>query len=177
MLQLQTQRVVRSVLGHMAAQGIDRFDKGASTQTLRDYILDPALPMLPNTRFCYWLYPHRSRVLIRQAAIMQITENGQPSIIWIMKSFPLGFAVLWERSFRFELAQPRDFHRFTHYGIDEVAELPIGLARIPHESWPESPFENTMMMMGQEAFTANISTPTGRLLRKIPKRPYRARQK
>lgn len=164
-IRITPQRVARSVLGHIAAQGIDRFPKGKITNPLRDYILDPALPMLPDMRLHYWLYPHRPRVLIRDAAITQLGDGRKPSLIWLMKCFPLAFAVLWERDYRFEGQQPRDFDAYTHFGIDEAADLPIDISYTPHEHWPEAPTDNTVLLMGEQAVTAMASPPRGRLLR------------
>lgn len=80
-IRITPQRVARSVLGHMAAQGVDRFSKGNITTPLRDYILDAMLPMLPDIRMQYWVYPHRPRMLIRDAVIMQFGDGRKPSMI------------------------------------------------------------------------------------------------
>jgi len=41
------QRIMRSLLGHISAQGVGRYRKGAITEPLKNYILDLAVP-LPN---------------------------------------------------------------------------------------------------------------------------------
>lgn len=40
-------RIMRSLLGHISAQGVGRYRKGAITEPLKNYILDLAVP-LPN---------------------------------------------------------------------------------------------------------------------------------
>lgn len=165
-VRVKPQLVARSVLGHMAAQGIDRYEKGEITEPLRDYILDPTLPMMPGMRMHYWVYPHRGRVLIRDAVITTLGDGRDPSMIWLMKAFPLAFAVLWNESYRFEgFSQPRDFDAYARLAIDDVVDLPIDLHSVPHELWPEAPSENTVLMMGQQAVMATVSPPRGRVLK------------
>lgn len=87
-------------------------------------------------------------------------------MIWLMKCFPLAFAVLWERDYRFEgFHQPRDFDDYAKLGIDDVVDLPIDLFSVPPEHWPEAPTENTTLMLGEQAIMAMASPPRGRLLK------------
>jgi len=158
-VRVKPQRVVRAVLGHIAAQGVNRYDKGSITVPLSDYIHDPTRPMPPDLRFCYWLYPHRSRVLMRDAAIMTLFNQGKGSMMWLLKSFPLAFAALWERDFRFEVPAPRDFDAYASAGIDDFVDLPIDLFNVPPEEWPEAPTNNTMIMVGQEAIDDDLDMP------------------
>jgi hypothetical protein len=171
-LRVMPQRVVRSVLGHIAAQGVDRYEKGPITEPLRDYLLNSALPMLAGVRLCYWIYPHRPRVLIRDAAIMHLFEGAEHSscnhsVIWLMKCFPLAFAVLWDGGFKFEngAPQPRDFDAYTNMRIDDEVDLPIDLFGVPHELWPEAPTDGTALMLGQEAVSATVSPTRGKVLK------------
>ena len=44
-VECQPQAVMRAVLGHMMAQGLDRYLKGPLTEYIRDYMLDRSLPL------------------------------------------------------------------------------------------------------------------------------------
>jgi hypothetical protein len=50
--------VLRSVLGHLAARGLNNYRKGPLTEPLRDYFLDTELPLPSGLRIYYWLYPY-----------------------------------------------------------------------------------------------------------------------
>jgi hypothetical protein len=43
--EIEPQKVMRALLGHLAAQGVDRYRKGPDTEPLRDYFLDHTLPL------------------------------------------------------------------------------------------------------------------------------------
>jgi hypothetical protein len=164
-VRVKPQRVARAVLGHIAAQGVNRYDKGDITMPLRDYLCDRTKPLPPSVRLCYWSYPHRSRVLMRDAAIMTAFQQDNHAVLWLMKSFPLAFAALWGRDFRFEGAQPRDFDAYTNAQIDDIVDLPIDLFNAPPEMWPEAPTPGTMLLVGREAIAATISPARGKVLR------------
>ena len=165
-VRVKPQRIARAVLGHIAAQGVNRYDeKSPTTLPLRDYILDPAKPLPVELRLCYWAYPHRSRVLMRDALIMTLFQPDKGAHLWLLKSFPLAFAALWERDFRFEVPAPRDFDAYSDAKIDDVVDMPIDLFDVPPEEWPEAPTNNTMLMVGQEALAATISPPRGTVIR------------
>ena len=86
-LKIAPAAVTRSVLGHIAAQGINRYKKGPLTEAFRDYILDPTLPLPHSLRLYFWLYPHRPQVLIRDAAFTEIGRRAH-FCFWLMKFFP-----------------------------------------------------------------------------------------
>jgi len=57
-LELSPGAVMRSVIGHLAAQGVERYGKGSVlTDAIRDYIHDETRPLPPALRMYYWLYP------------------------------------------------------------------------------------------------------------------------
>ena len=101
---------------------------------------------------------------MRDAAIMTLFNQGKGSMMWLLKSFPLAFAALWERDFRFEVPAPRDFDAYASAGIDDFVDLPIDLFNVPPEEWPEAPTNNTMIMVGQEAIAATVSPSRGKVL-------------
>jgi hypothetical protein len=159
------QRLVRSVLGHLAAQGVDRYEKGSITVPLRDYLLDPAVSMPAGLRVHYWVYPHPGRVLLRDGVICNFGEN-KPSMLWLMKAYPLAFAVVWDRNFNFDVTfVPRDFDRYSDLGVDDEVDLPMDLRSVPSAVWPEAPTENTALLMGKEAIFASALPPRSRLIR------------
>lgn len=159
------QKVTRSVLGHLCAQGMDRYEKGAITEPLRDYILDPSLPMPSQMRVNYWLYPHLRRVLIRDAVIARLGTNTK-SGVWILKAYPLAFVVTWNRDFPISDTHVfHDFDAFANIGIDDEADVPIDLMNVPHQFWPESPVNRDLILMGEAAIVAHPSAVIANLAR------------
>lgn len=164
------QRLVRSVLGHMAAQGVGRSLDG-DYATVRQYLLDQSAPMPANVRLHYWVYPHAHRMLMRDVVISVLGSNRPSSVIWLMKCFPLAFAAIWELEHRFEgFYQPRDFDAYANFGIDDLTDLPIDLRHVPDRDWPELGGENTLLLMGEQAITATVSPPRGFVLRNITRK-------
>ena len=125
----QPQAIMRSLIGHLSAQGVDRYRKGPQTDGLRDYILDSSLPLPTPLRVFYWAYPHRSHVIVRDAVYIDLGV-GQPFAIWFQKFFPVAFMVTWDGPetlpFPVQGLQP---WRAVSYA--EQAELPISPASAP----------------------------------------------
>lgn len=148
------QAIVRSVLGHISAQGVDRYSKGPLTEAVRDYLLDDALPLPTGIKIFYWAYPHRRHVMFRDAAYTHL-PSGRSFVLWLLKFFPLAFLVAWDDPIG--LAYPiHSFEPWRSAPIDGNAELPLSLSGIPPLFWPETPTKESMLMYGQEAIHAGL---------------------
>jgi hypothetical protein len=152
----QPQAILRSLLGHMAAQGVDRYEKGAITETLRDYFLDTALPLPEGIRVFYWAYPHRSHVMVRDAAYLEL-GHGKPFALWFLKFFPIAFLVAWDEPGRLPFPV-QQLHHWGELPYEAEVELPVSLRPLPPELWPEAPTETSVIVYGQEAL--NVRPPT-----------------
>jgi len=143
------QSILRSLVGHMSAQGVDRYEKGNLTEALRDYFLDPTLPLPNGLNAFYWAYPHRSHIMFRDAAYLDI-RVGNPFAFWMLKFFPIAFMITWDKP------TPLDHHISTfeswrNIPFDAAVDIPITLRPIPPVHWPETPTDYTMILYGQEA--------------------------
>lgn len=146
------QSIVRSLLGHMSAQGVDRYLKGPLTRAMRDYFLDVSLPLPSGIRVFYWAYPYQLHVMFRDAAYIHL-PTGRPFALWLLKFFPVAFLVAWDEPTG--LNYPiHSLDPWRSAPIDLVAELPLNLTNIPPLFWPEAPTEQSMLMYGQEAIHA-----------------------
>lgn len=146
---LKPQNVMRSVLGHLCAQGVDRYAKGQRTETIAWYLtnLDATLPT--GIKIYWWPYPYKHQVLIRDAAYLDI-PSGHPVSIWLMKFFPLAFLVVFDapESLRFnvdELSACRDCR------TNEVVNMTIDCRRPLHPYWPEAPSDTSAVLYGEAA--------------------------
>jgi hypothetical protein len=162
---------MRSVLGHIAAQGVDRYRKGPHTEEFRDYLLDSSLPFPEFLSMYYWAYPFRTQVLVRDAGYIDFGKQ-EPFLAWFIKCFPLAFLVTWDEHPTFQFpVQTLDPWRGVPY--DTEVEFPVSLRPLPPEQWPEAPTDMSAILYGTEAVVARGLTlrssgppPASRLARK-----------
>jgi len=144
--------VMRSVLGHMAAREVDRYAKGSITEPLRDYMLNPNLPLPDALKFYWWFYPRRRQVFVRDGALL-LMGIAEPFTFWLLKFFPLAFMVTFDAT-----AEPMQTESLNFYRAVPVnAELELTLRLRPpvHEHWPEHPTKSSAIMYGQGAQVAD----------------------
>lgn len=145
----QPQAIIRSLLGHVSAQGVSRYLKGPLTEPLRDYFLDESLPLPEGINVYYWAYPHRPHIMARDAGHLQIS-TGEVFTFWLLKFFPIAFWVVWGE----EKAFPPPIHSLARWRSSPFSlqvELPITLRPITPQFWPEAPTEDSVVTYGQEA--------------------------
>ncbi len=152
----QAQAIMRSLLGHLAAQGVDRYRKGPETEAFRDYFLDTSLPLPDALEVFYWVYPFQSHVMARDAVFVDFGDQ-QPVMIWILKFFPVAFIVAWDAGFTppypvVKLSAWRDVPYWA------TGELPVLLNAFPPEHWPEAPTDRSAVMYGREAINVKPRT-------------------
>jgi len=149
---VQPQAVMRSVLGHLSALGINRYEKGDVTESLRDYMLDRTKPLPSQLRFYYWLYPYRPQVLIRDA-VMGIGPfgNQQTVLFWLLKFFPLSFLITWNEPTHRLINQPT-LDVFRSRSFDFVTPVHLYLRPTVPELWPETPTDSHIILYGDLAF-------------------------
>lgn len=158
MVQAQPQAIIRSLIGHMSAQGVDRYLKGELTEPLRDFFLDETLPLPENIGVYYWAYPHRPHIMARDAAYLHI-PTGHVFTFWILKFFPIAFLVVWGEPQG--LSYPmHSLNAWRASPFNTIADLPIELRSIPPQYWPEAPMDTSVVTYGQEAvFVRHGRTP------------------
>lgn len=148
----QPQAVMRSVIGHLSAQGVDRYLKGAETEAVRDYILNPALPLPAGIHVYYWLYPYRPFVLFRDAAYADLRSGAQVVAMWLVKAFPMAFLVTWKGTMPTD--EPvMELSAWRNAPFNTQAELPLRLRPLVLPTWPEAPTMTSIPVYGQEAIT------------------------
>jgi hypothetical protein len=143
------QSILRSLIGHIAAQGVDRYPKGPMTEAIRDYFLDETLPLPSGLNAFYWAYPFQSHVMARDVSYLDLT-GGTPFAMWFLKFFPVAFMITWDRQGNFEYPT-HTFEPWRRAPFDAEVELPLSLRGIPHPLWPETPTDRSVILYGQEA--------------------------
>lgn len=143
------QKIAKSLIGHLMAQRVNGYKKGAHTEPLRDWFLDINAPMPEYMQIVYWAYPYKTQVLARDAVMRELTSEDT-AYFWIMKFFPIAFMVLWDNPQGYNFSQ-RTFDRYRDIGSDEEVEIPINITNLPHERWPEAPDDNRFCAFGSGA--------------------------
>jgi len=153
--------LMRSIWGHLAAVGVDRYLKGPRTEEWREFFLDETLPVPAGTHFHYWIYPYRRQALIRDAASLDMSKRGHATY-WLMKFYPMAFAV-WMPSDGWTLGY-RDFAKCCTSNPNDVVDVLVDLARAPHELILEAPTTTQAIMFGRDSIVANSRAPRGRII-------------
>lgn len=154
---IKPQRVMRSLLGHMSAQGVGRYRKGKSTELLRDYILNPELPLPDNIKIYCWPYPYSRQVIVRDCALTDLRLND-PLICWFLKFFPVGFMATFDEKPGYNLPGI-ELSRWRAASINEEISIPFELRPVPHQFWPEAPTDYSAVMYGKEAVMSFVKRP------------------
>jgi len=145
----QPQAILRALVGHISAQGVDRYLKGPLTDAIKDYFLDTSKPLPEGVKVFYWAYPYRPHIMFRDAAYLDIA-SGSVFGIWMLKFFPIAFLVAWDDPVG--LANPiHTFDPWRSIPFQSVVDIPISLRPIPPMHWPEAPSDQSVLVFGQEA--------------------------
>lgn len=143
---------MRAVLGHLSAQGVDRYKKGPDTETIRDYLLDQRSVLPEALNIYYWVYPSQSVILVRDAAYLDL-RNSKPFVAWFIKCFPLAFLVAWDAAPQFSFPV-HELGPWRDVSFEYETELPVRLRPLPPDNWPENPSDSHVIVNGREAVQA-----------------------
>jgi len=152
---IQPQAVMRSTLGHLCAQGVERYLKGPLTESIRDYMLDTTLPLPAGIRIYFWIYPNRSQVLIRDAVRSENLGSGGPAIaFWLMKFYPLAFMVTLTEPAGHQYNNLANMDAFRHVPFTQQGTVFLSLNPMVRLDWPENPQGEAAILYGQQAMAA-----------------------
>ncbi|WP_153065976.1 hypothetical protein [Xanthomonas campestris] len=148
-IRIQPQLVARGVLGHMSSVGLNRYDERHSP-----HLFDDRSDFLRQVRLHYWVYPYGGRTVLRDFGLGILSGKGS-SAIYILKAYPLAFAMAWNKDFQFEDWQPRSFDQFAGIEPDQEINLPLEFVGLPGQVWPEHVQGNTFAVLHSDgAFVA-----------------------
>jgi len=138
------QKIVRSLIG------VNGYLKGPHTEDLREWFYDGNRPMPDYMKIYYWAYPYKVQVLARDS-IMRDLRAEDAAYFWLMKFFPIAFWVVWDSPTGYDYSQLNSFDDYRNFGPDDEVEIPVTLASVPHERWPESPEDHRVCVFGEGA--------------------------
>lgn len=154
--------LMRAIWGHLAAVGVDRHLKGPRAEEWRDFFLDATLPVPAGVSFYYWVYPYRRQALIRDAVCLDTRDGGKQAMYWLMKFYPMAFAV-WLPQSAWSLLD-RDLATCRTSNPDDVVDVMVDLEPVPHELTLEAPTTTQAIMFGRDSIVASSRAPRGHIL-------------
>lgn len=150
--QTEPNKLVRCVVGHLLAHGLDEHRSGSAIDALTDYFLDKEALFPDFIRLYYWVYPYKDQVVVKGAGLFPYFGQSH-AVFLLMKFFPL--------SFFFVIDEPREW-QVPHRRLDNLlttdiarrAVLPVNFFGLPPQRWPEAPAEAGMVLYGDGATAA-----------------------
>lgn len=163
MIRAKPALIIRAVWGHLAAVGVDRYQKGARTEEWRDFFLDESRPVPQGANFYYWIYPYRRQVLIRDAVVGDLQDHSRTAF-WLMKFYPIAFA-FWQPASGNATLPLRDLASYCPVDPQTEVDVPIDLFSIPHELALEAPTTTQALLFGRDSVVATNRPPRGKVLK------------
>jgi hypothetical protein len=153
-IKTKPQRLMRALLGHIAAQGVNGYEKGEITEPLRDYFLNQSLSLPVSLNIYFWAFPYQTNVMARDCVLADFSIE-EPVFIWFLKFFPIAFMVTIEEPYKYKHSGLGCFSHYRCLGIDDEIDVTVNLTEIIPHHWPEAPLGKlSMVMYGQEAITS-----------------------
>lgn len=156
-VEAQPQPLIRSLLGHMFAQGINRYGKHKNFDVVKEYFFDQTKPLPGCVSVYYWAHPYLSHVMIRDAAYLDIKASAT-FYFWLLKFFPIAFLMIWDGPNTLEYRLP-SFNAWRSSEFESRINVPLRLRPTMDPFWPEAPSDNHVLLYGKEAITAQKIKP------------------
>ena len=159
LVRIRPQRVLRSVIGHILAAGVERLADGDWDLELVEYFMNSHLLFPACARIHYWIYPFQQQVVIRDACFLSLLESDKgknPTLFMCIKFYPLAFLIVDYRdnNYRFNLPCLSEYGSML---LDAEVQLPLYLKNFPRETWPEAPSMDHIVVYGGNPLFARRS--------------------
>jgi hypothetical protein len=161
----------RAVLAHVLAAKAE-LDGVVFDATVRDLLAKSSVSVPPAIKIFYWLYPFARTVVLRDFVIP--TRGGartQMAFCQLIKFYPIAFLVTdGPATLPF-----RELTAFRAAVAGDVADIPVDLAPVQPEDWPETPRPGHYIFTSraeQSSVVASPKRPTeGQLTKRCTRRP------
>lgn len=149
-------KILRAVLGHILAIGVERFPRGEMGDFMAELVLNPDMEIPDNLAVYYWVYPFWDQVAIRNFSFL-VRFGTSPLVGAVLKFFPLGFLVLWNP----EPGLSTSLYKLNDFCIaagNSVVDIPIRIAGVPPQRFPEAPSDTGITLHGADSYFAGRTT-------------------
>lgn len=156
-IQVKPGRLVRSVIGHLLAHGVDEHRTGTAINNLTDYFLDERAAFPKHIKLYYWIYPYSDQIILKGfSASLHYWHSF--AVCMLLKFFPLSFFFVVDEPQAWRLPFDRLDLALTQ-SIDDEGRLRLQFVDLPPQRWPECPTDAGLVMHTPGA-TAAIPRPT-----------------
>ena len=145
-LMIKPTRLVRSIVGHLLAHGVNEHRNGKMVANLTDYFLDESAPFPEGLNIYYWVYPYNDQVIVKGATLSLYYMNSF-AVFMLLKFFPLSFLFVLDKPSEWKIPFYRLDSLLTQ-SIDDEAVMHINFKNLPPQRWPEAPTDTGMVMHG-----------------------------
>ncbi|WP_143598966.1 hypothetical protein [Stenotrophomonas maltophilia] len=142
---VRPKRIALGVLAHLCSVGVDRYN-----EQLSSYVLGVKQSLLDDVKIYYWPYLHSPMTIVRDYRVFNIGSKAL-SNIFILKAYPVAFAITIGGTSFLEDAGVRDFDAYARIGVDDEAPMHFSLFNMPSQEWPECGDGNSMLAFNSES--------------------------
>jgi len=150
------QAVMRSVVGHMCAIGVDRFDKGDATEPVKRYMQD-RLVQLPDTlRLFWWAFPFAEQVHMKDAGMFRLRKGAaELTTYWLLKFYPLAFLLTFNAPGKTPFDQAPEMSLYRSVKRETIVDLEVTLNPVLPPQWAEVPMGDWFVISGADSLSAS----------------------
>lgn len=149
---VKPQQLMRAVIGHSLAFGVQRVAMGPFEEACAAYFLDLEKPLPPQVNIYYWAYPYTRQVLIRDAVLSDIRIQGQV-LFKVLKTYPVSYMLTYDQPYSYDFPL-ESLGKYRDVDINAEAEIIVDLKAVPPLNWPEAPTSHSFVMYGDGAMEA-----------------------
>lgn len=146
------QKIMKSVIGHLCAQGVNRYKKGQITEPIKKYFLEQEESLPENINIYCWPFPYARQIMSRDSVLRDLRASD-PVSFWLLKFFPAAFLVTFDEPEGYKFPGLK-FSNWRSAKYEETVRLPFAFSPVPHQYWPEAPDQHSFVMYGNEAIVS-----------------------
>lgn len=144
--QINLNRALRSVAGHMLAQRIEAYRDSAVREMLCTFFLDQK-SVLPSDWYAYaWAFPYKPTIYVDAAVAMFRATSNEPVLFAELKFYPIAFMFT-------QSTTPGDLYPITRLDelltcdIDDTCSIDLNINGLPPMMWPEAPVDKESFIL------------------------------
>jgi hypothetical protein len=157
MLETKPNRLVRSVVWHLLAQGLNQYHTGTLIIELTDYFINSTMRFPERINIYYWIYQFSDQVIIKSSGISFHYLNSF-STCMLIKFFPLSFLFVIDEPEIWRLG----IEKLNFYLTDNInysTKIRLKLKDVPAQRWPELPSDEGIVLHSDANVGAIPRTP------------------
>lgn len=137
-------RLVRSVVGHLVAHGLDLHHSGDFFVDMGRYFLDESAVLPSSYRMYCWLYPYNDQFVAQ--CLGRMSNLGANFVLHsILKFYPVAFTLVTQGDIDWPWGLVR-LDNTLSANLDDQVSVELPLSGLPPKRWPEAPGADGMVM-------------------------------